>query len=196
MGGTYFHSLNCVEKKFDDRTVTLSPVLVTGETAQMMLPDIAQNNTPQGRIGQKAYIWEIQFQGQFVLEEATAPTVKGTIVKYAIVIDKQSRGDTPTWLQVFETANENSYRNLEYANRFGVLKAGTFAINRPNGVATSEVYPEATRRISYYKKFKNPLRIDYTTAGTTGASGEVLRNNIWILLYSKNSASNTTSFRS
>ncbi len=192
-GSTLKHAMACVEKKFKDVALSFTPILATGETAQQVLPTIARGFGSDQRIGQNIWLDTINFQATLAMPESlvSASGDESTVVKWAIVVDRQAQGGTPTWIKVFESADVNTFRNLEYTQQFGVLRSGKCVFNRQSAGATTDAAPEIKKQINWFHKFKRPMKIDYLTSNDTGVMGAVLANSIWLLVLSENSANTT-----
>lgn len=95
------------------------------------------------RIGRKAFIKTLQCKGSVVANTLTG----ATRVRMAVVWDKQANGSLATFGEVWDTAptagvDVSCMRNIDYINRFEVLKDETVAIcgNYSTAPAENSIY--------------------------------------------------------
>ncbi len=170
------------EQKFHD--INLADALVSGSgSIQGEINAIAQGVTESTRVGRVAFITSIFLREQFsIIESALAGTSSG-YVRTMVVLDKQCNGAqaSVTDILTVPTIKFFGFNNLANKNRFKVLHDKITKVTIPaaggNGTAIETCRGNTVR--SWYKKFKKPLAIEFSS--TTGAITEVRSNNIIIL---------------
>ncbi len=173
------------ELKFHDVDLDDS-IIAAGGTVTPTINIIIQGITESTRIGRKCTIKSINWKYHMDLPEQDAqmtPEASDT-VRVILFLDKQANGATAVVLDILETADFQSFRNLANSGRFNVFMDKTFSINymtlASDGAAVVSSN-SVVRDYSYYKACNIP--IEYS--GTTGAIGEIRSNNLGVLLLSK-----------
>ncbi len=180
---TKFHYKNCVEKKYHDDVQGNAANLNTG-TVYSVLSGIAQDSTPTGRIGTKAYLWNLHLN--FIMDKDD-DSGSCEIVRVMLVVDQQARGATPTIAEMLESVDVMSHRNLENSARFRFLYDRTIKMN-PQGISLSTVDAVnsvggcVNRQIAH--RWPSGLHVTYDTTDTTGVSANIKMNNIWLVFLS------------
>ncbi len=171
------------ELKFHD--VDLDDAVVTNSgavTASINL--IAQGVTEVQRVGRKCTIKSIGWHYNYSLPEITAAGSPPPFdnLRVILFVDKQANGATAVVLDILETADFQSFRNLSNSGRFRTLMDKTFALNyrAGAGITASSDYPSITFNGTFYKNCNIPLEF----SATTGAITEIRSNNIGVLLIS------------
>lgn len=150
---------------------------------------IAQGNSTEKRVGRMAYIHELNFNGS--IRQATFGTVTTpypVVVKLALWLDKQANGAAPAYDDIMgwdiasatgDENQDNAYPYLGNAQRFTCLKCWNLVLqpklNTDSFAAADQIVYDG-RYISFNKKFKKPLAIDFS--GTTGAITEINKYNV------------------
>ncbi len=174
------------ELKFHD--VDLDDALVaTGGTVIASINLIPQGVTEITRIGRKSTIRKIQWRYDIDLpaESDSADISQGDIVRVIMFVDQQTNKATAAVTDILESADYQSFRNLNNSGRFVMLMDVTHSINRrvaftdgSNTASTPEVV------IGTFKFFKDVvIPLEFTAA--TGAITEITVNNIGVLLISR-----------
>jgi len=174
------------ELKFFDTTVT-QPLISSLGSVVPSLTLIAQGVTESERIGRKCTARSIFFRYEINLartDDAANPT-PGDTCRILIYQDKQCNGAAATVLDILETEDINSHRNLANQQRFTVLCDKLHNINYSTLASETVGFgtqAEVTHSFKWYKKLLMP--IEYSS--TTGAITEIRSNNIGIIFISAN----------
>ncbi len=184
--GRYNHPSQSQELKFHDFAVGDTVVATTG-TVSTTLVDINQGTTESNRLGRKAFIRYIQWNGYVTmpLEQDVADIGTGDAVRLLLILDKQANGALPAVTDILKGANIEAYFNLVNQGRFRILWDKHITMNRQvamtDGTNTAST-PQMLRRFSYRRHVNIP--IEYS--GTTGAITEIRSNNLVYLAISQN----------
>ncbi len=174
------------ELKFHDVDVDHNPI----NTAGIITPSIniiPQGTTESQRIGRKCTIksigWKVRFQYP-ELDGGATPQASDDI-RLILYLDKQANGAAASVLDLIETADVRSFRNLANSGRFVFLHDKLYTINVTNlasdaaGVVSSG---GVRRNFSVYKKCNLPIEF----SSTTGAIGEIRSNNLGVMAMTGN----------
>ncbi len=174
------------ELKFHDVDLDDAVVANTGVVTDSICL-IAQGVTESTRVGRRCTIRSIYWKYRVDLPEVNNVTTPNTIdqVRVILFVDKQCNGATAATLDILETANVHSFRNLANQSRFTILldklvnlRWATLAADAANTFDMAEVVTEH----SFYKKCNIPLEF----SDVTGAITEIRSNNIGVLLQGLN----------
>ncbi len=171
------------ELKFHD--VDLDDAIVSNSgTVTASINLIAQGVTESTRVGRKCTIKNIGWQYVYSLPEITAAGSPPPFDNLRIIMfmDKQANGVTAAVLDILETADFQSFKNLSNTGRFRTLMDKTIPLNYKAGagLTASSDWPSVTFKGSFYKSCNIPIEF---SAGT-GAITEIRSNNIGVLLIS------------
>ncbi len=190
-----------IEKKFYDKILTETNLTAAGqlvvtstpgpETDSATLNDIPQGTGESQRIGRKCTITKIliRLNCEFLISTlatlATADTAHETL-RIVLYWDKQCNGASATALNLLDTVQYNSYRNIANSKRFVFLydKLVTFnttAIAEGNGTNRSSARVIRDYQLKINKKVFIPIEFD----STTGALTEIRSNNIGLRIWTK-----------
>jgi len=163
------------ELKFFDTAVSFN-VDLTGEvpsTGQLCL--IPQGTTESTRIGRKATIKSMQFNGACTFVPGANTFGADTIFMY-VVLDSQCNGAAATAADVLTGANFSSaLPNIANSQRFKILKRFVIPMRSQAGVQTA--FASLHEPIAWYRKCNIPIE----WSSTTGALTEIRSNNIFLL---------------
>lgn len=169
------------ELKFLNVTIN-DPVVAAGGNIVDSVNNIAQGVTEQRRVGRKCNIRNIFWRYRVTLPEVvsglTAPA--DDVIRVILYQDKQCNGATATDLDILETAQIHSFRNLANIGRFIVLYDKIHAMNYGTlaGATGSLEANSVVREFSMFKKCNVPIEFDSTTGDLT----EIRSNNFGCLL--------------
>lgn len=175
-GEMKFHDIDV-----DDAVVDAAGTIQNAGTINI----IPQGDTEKTRNGRKCTITVVQWRYEITLPEvdAAATPSEPDQVRVMLYVDHQCNGATAAVLDILETTNYQSFRNLAQGNRFTILMDKTHTLNYA-GMASDEAakvsQASVHRNYSFYKKCKIPLEF----SGNTGAIGEIRSNNIGVCLIS------------
>lgn len=177
-----FPSGSQVEQKFHDIVSDDTSVASAGDIQPVLLT-IAQGTTEVTRIGRRIVIRKIQWRFQLQLDATTDQAQTSDVVRVILYQDKQANGAAATVVNILETADYQSFRNLAESQRFNVLMDRTYDLNVPaaGGNGTAIETTEFVVSDSFYKDCAIPIEYN----ATTGAITEIRSNNIGCLLISK-----------
>ncbi len=168
------------EVKFFDIIYIESPILAAG-SVEPILNTIVQNTGESGRIGRKVTVTSINFRYILQLTGISDAAVAASedVVRIIVYLDKQCNGAAATVLDILETADPNSFRNLTNVNRFDLLMDRTHDLKHGSSGndGTTGDYGRSLFNYTWFKKCGIPLEFD----GATGAISEVQSNNLGAL---------------
>ncbi len=190
-----YRGLGAGELKFFDTAGDFATVAATGEI-NSSLNLIPQGVTEDSRIGRKCVISRLHLKGDVVLV-GTAGAITGLRdrVRLIIYIDKQANGATAAVLDILETADVLSFRNLSNTGRFRVLSDQVKVMNCMSGggnVGGADC--NFGEQIASWNVNLTGLNIPIEFSDTTGALTEVRSNNIGILAIAEQNGSSTCKF--
>ncbi len=159
-------------------------IIAVGGTVEPSINIIPQGVLENNRIGRKCTIkkifWKYETQMPATVNMATATDV----VRIILYLDKQANGATAAVLDILETANYQSFRNLSNVGRFQVLMDKTVMVTGWGGSnASSEETAPQFKQFKYSKSCNIPL--EYDNSVSTGALTSIRSNNIGALLISR-----------
>ncbi len=167
------------EYKFFDRDID-AIIPSTAVIFTDSLNRIAQGTGESARVGRKCTLRSLACKLRArlpILTNSAAPT--GDSLRIVVYLDKQCNGATAQVLDVLETADVHSFRNLANISRFSVLYDRVYPLSRTaasGADATAEWAPYVIED-SFFKKFTIPIEF----SGTTGTIAEIRSNNIGII---------------
>lgn len=177
------------EKKFLDTTIATTAITTTGVILNSSLNVIPQGDTQSERIGRKVTVCDVLLKGNITQPAQIITSLPQGLsdmcnnVRVIVYLDKQCNKATATVAQILQTTDENSFRNLEYVDRFQILYDETVIMNvggLSNIITTPTFYaPGVRNQFGFTKKISVP--ITYDTSATTGAIGTITSNNIGIM---------------
>lgn len=151
------------EVKYDDTTIN-QPVEATGTT--FLLNGISLGDTEDTRDGMSVKQLSVDVKLTFNVNPEQLEA--STVVRYAIIHDKQSDGAIPALTDWLDTANVNSFRNLHNGKRFRVLLDRRIQLN--NDAKDTHL---VTRHIPFVK------HIRFSADGDTQAA--IASNALWLI---------------
>jgi len=171
-----------VELKFHDTSQGDLTISEAGDISGNFLT-IPQNTTENGRIGRNILLTKLMFQGELHLKQQATVTLAHDYVRIMVIWDTQANGGTATVLDVLETNDVTSFRNLANSKRFRVLYDRKHTLNAFTSTITSANVVVTARVIKPIQYFIN-LRIPVEYDGTTGDPPELKSNSLFALYIS------------
>lgn len=170
------------ERKFHDGDMDVT-ITSSGLFTQLNL--IPQGDTEKTHVGRKAFIKQIMIRGEILLPVTSDPGNSSNVVRMIVFVDKQCNGVAATALQLLETNDYQSFRNLVNSGRFTVLKDRTFMLNATSGAydGTNDNYGEKEHPFFFSHDCNIPIQWD----AATGAITEIPTNNISVMWIAKSS---------
>lgn len=171
------------ELKFHDLDIDDVDVDVGGTILEPSINKIAQGVGESQRVGRKCVIKSIQWQYYHHIDLVIAATVAfPAVYRLILYLDKQCNGVAASVLDILETNNFQSHRNLANKNRFNILMDRTVSLNRGAGAGISSganfFWCPVTQNYKFYKKCNIPIEFD----GTTGVIAGIKSNNLGVLI--------------
>ncbi len=170
------------ELKFHDIDVDDALIAAGGTIAEDSILTIPQGVTEIQRLGRKCVVKSINWRFAMVLPTSTDVTDSGDFVRVIMYQDKQTNGAAAVALDILETNDFQSFRNLANVGRFTILMDREYELSSRSGAGngTANDYGEDRIIDSFFKKCNIPIEYD----STTGAITEMRTNNIGVLLLS------------
>lgn len=169
------------ELKFHDVDLNDTNVASAG-TVTPSINLIPQGVTEITRVGRKCTLKKISWNIR-IITIAGSSEASSDVVRFILFQDKQCNGATAAVLDILETADFLSFRNLSNTGRFRILWDKFVQMNHTaaggNGTAIETV--EHAQFLTYHKDVNIPLEFD----ATTGAITEIRSNNIGVLMISQ-----------
>ncbi len=165
-----FQELKFHDVDFDNNALT---------TAGEILPSlnlIAQGVGQSQRLGRKVLLKSLHMRGMWFVANGTDPSGCSAISRIIVYCDKQANGAAATVAGILQTADFQSFRNLENQGRFKVLYDKTNRLQR-EAAGSAIVFAN----VKHYMKLNKKLNIPILFDGATGAITEMCCNNIGIL---------------
>jgi len=168
------------EHKFVDTTLTDFVTAATGNVVNDgTLVDIDQGTGDSQRIGRKILVKSLFIQGHLYLPITSSGDEAGDRVRMIIFHDKQANKATATVTGILESAAISAFRNLDYTERFKVLKDKQWTIK--SGSAISTGFSHAFINIKFaFPKLNIPILYD----STDGDVSHLISNNIGVMIIS------------
>lgn len=167
------------ESKFFDTAFTTTAISAAGVITNASLNLIPQGVTESTRIGRKSILTSVHFRGRMIHDVATSGATASDIVRFIVYIDKQCNGATAAILDILETTDIRSFRNLANSERFQILYDKQTPISAMSGAGngTSDEFGAVTKNLLINRKLNLPLEF----SSTTGAITEIRSNNLGVL---------------
>ncbi len=163
------------EKKLLDTSITLAAA-ATGGLVEDSLCHIAQGTAENQRIGRSITIHNLDMKGYINFPEHA--TISADLFRVIVFIDSSANGTAAAVLDILETADQSSFRNLANSGRFHVLRDSYDTINSNTADAASN-YGQVVKPWTFNWYSRDGLKIDYSL--NTGGMAEIRTNNIGVL---------------
>ncbi len=160
---------------------------VISNTSSLVL--IGQGVTESTRIGRKCVIRSIGWRAQLERQAVSSTGIAASeVIRLIIVQDKQANGAAPTVTGtggLLESANFQSFNNLNNKSRFRVLYDKTFTLNTlaAAGDGTANDSGAVQRSFSFFKDVNIPM--EYSGTANPSVIGEVRTNNVFGIMISE-----------
>ncbi len=172
------------ELKFHDVDLVDAVIAATG-TITPSINLIAQGVTESERNGRKCTLKGISWRFRVTLpiqENGTSPNGDDSM-RVILFNDKQCNGATAAVLDILETADYKSFRNLANSGRFNIICDKSYSLHY-KGMASEGAglltQASVINNYSFHSKLNLPLEFN----ATTGAITEIRSNNLGVLLIS------------
>ncbi len=172
------------ELKFRTRDITPVNLAIAGDflTGADNLLGLAQGTSESTRLGRKITLKSLGIKGRLTWD----PTVADQFNRCRVMVvhDTQANGAVPAAVTtLLQTADIDSYRNLLSGRRFRVLQDKTYTFN-PTGSDQAEISSIVQKPFHFYKQWKKPLQITYSTNADEIAA--MSNHNIFVFAISAN----------
>lgn len=170
------------EKKYVDYPLQHQDASTAGRVYGDILTIAAGTGINQ-RIGNKITVVNVNFRGRIMSAAQTATAsayLDGERVRVMWFWDTQANGTVPKVTDVLQTAEIDSFRNMEQAPRFVILKDKTYVFNATDlpGADSQARIPVVTREHKFAWKGQSPIH--YGTVGQDTAG--IRANNLCLLV--------------
>ncbi len=166
-----------VENKFVDTQVAFGAISSVGQIVNLSV--IAQGTTESTRIGRKCAINAIMVRIHAYIVSAANLNNGSDVMRIMIIQDKQVNGAEFGVLDVLETANFQSFRNLANVQRFNILKDWKIVLNASGGVGDGTTNHTVKSMVDQNCYIKRNITIEYS--GPNGSITETKSNGLFIL---------------
>ncbi len=158
-------------------------------TTFLCLSAVAQGDGENQRDGRRYEVHSVHVSGfvEASITEAGAAPATDTIVKIAMVLDKQTNGAQLNAEDVYVTGQDsspNTFRNLQFTQRFQILRSKMFNIrntfgNMNEGAVNSFATGGVKVPFAFNYQFDPPLQVN--TKNTTAVIASITDNSIHII---------------
>ncbi len=153
-------------------------------TVQPVLLTIPEGNGESDRIGRKIVIKSIGMRYSVKLPTTATAANTSDSIRVVLFQEKQANGAVSAKLDVMETDNYFSFRNLANVGRYRILYDQVHDLSTPagSGRGTTDTlsYGETILNASFYKNCNIP--IEYDNSANDGTIGTIRSNNIMLML--------------
>ena len=164
------------ELKFFDDAGIANTITSLWTVHQTSINDIAQGTGESERVGRKITIRSVNCKGWMVAPSSSNFLLTAARVRLVLVQDKQCNGSVIAPLDVFETSNIDTYRNLANSGRFNILFDKTWNLNYK--AAGGDGVTNATVATGQYFRFNRKVFMPIEFDGPTGGLTEIQSNNM------------------
>lgn len=192
------HGMSKPEMKFFDLSILGAPIPIStgGGLLATSINLINQGNGESDMIGRKVTIKRISIRGTAIFRTNTGTLSNlgsGNGLKIVMVLDRQCNGAAATVTQLYETADIDSFLNLENKSRFKILKDWWVSNTAVTGYnSTGNTYYVDEKRIHFEWTGRVHIPIEFSAqAGGARAISEVRSNNIWMMAFADQAPGNT-----
>ncbi len=169
------------ELKFFDGTRAIASATEAGVIYDDSLNHIVQGVAEQQRIGRKVTITKLSMRGLVKLPAQANGDDAFNRIRIIIYQDKQTNGATAAVTDLLDTADIDSFRNLENSGRFNFFYDKTITFMPPNAYFDSVAAQRRVNEIGKNWRFNKDCNIPVIFNSTTGAITEMPTNNIGIM---------------
>lgn len=178
------------EKKFLDLVVASAPAETGTITTLGIIP---QGDGESERIGRKATITDLMFQGHVIFGTA-AFGLNANTVRIDVVQDHSTNGATfsaADYCNIAGTSDEKAYRDLSHQGRFTCLwsKRVTMSASAGSGDGTTNIGAQSIRDIDVHLKCCIPIEFD--ASASTGAITTQQVNSLHFITWETNATPTT-----
>lgn len=168
------------ELKFLDTTISPTTVALTGTIIKDTVNSMIVGTGESQRIGRKVKATSLMIRGSF--DYPSQPNLTTSLyIRLMVYQDTQTNGSAATITDILESANVDSFRNLENSKRFKILYETIEPVNAQCAArdASTERTNAKVKPFQIFIKFKRPMEFVYKGSG--GGVSDLTQNNIGVL---------------
>lgn len=137
------------------------------DTTAKCISAVKLEATESGRVGRAYYIHSVHVKGELFMNSQTAQTTPRPqiLCRLSLVLDKQTNAVEALGANVYDeggSKNWLAFRNLQFTQRFQILKTRTFVIKpelTPQGTANEFANGSPAIPFSFNFNFKTPMKV-------------------------------------
>ncbi len=158
------------------------------QTSPGLLSGVIQGDTATTRDGRQILVKSIHIRGAVSLQSFAGSTLQGdAIVRVALIQDMQTNGSQFSAEDVFlSTSNvEFSFRNLNFINRFKILKQRIFTLNLKAAAGDGAVNDTPVTKSTFNWFIRLNMQVNHTLG--TGVVAAVTDNSLHLICFADSS---------
>lgn len=153
------------------------PATTSGALTLPSINIIPTGTNANSRVGKKVRIFRVDFRIQLTRGYESNSTVTSSTSKLCLVLDNATRGVSPAFTDIFESANINSFVNGTNSSRFSILKEWNTTINTLIVYyPTTSQFNAMAKSVVYTGTFKTNIPLLFSSTGTTGVIAQTVTN--------------------
>lgn len=166
-----------IEKKYKDTNVSMQLTTTSGQVQADYLVMKAGGEVSE-RVGNRVTVCNVNWRG--AIKGWVSTYLDNTPVRVRTILgwDLQANGAAPNVTHILKEADVDSFRNMEYAARFKIIKDKTVVIN-PEQVAAAQ---QAEKEVAVRASWKGMQQIHYGDG--LAALGSLRSANLFLLVIS------------
>lgn len=163
--------------KYLDTGITDTIATTSGAVVLSSLNVIPTGTTAQSRVGKRVRIFRIDYMVQVTRGVESNNTDTASNSRVVLFKDNATRGSSPTYTDIYESGNFNSFLNAQNSRRFEIIKECRFTLNNYAywNTTTGQVNVLPSTKIK-----KGSIRCDipilFSSTGTTGSVAQTIEN--------------------
>jgi len=185
----YTQRLGAPDKKYLDKVFAAATVPAAGGVTDCLLLGLIAGNTDNSRVGNHLTMTNISIHGEVYVESDAGFVVSDATafddVRIIVVYDKQSNGTAPAITDVLNTADINSFRNMNQLDRFIVLKDKRMSLHTNLTFEGSTSVRNAIMPSIFKFNKKVALPVDFADA-TTATIANIKTGGLFVMAISRN----------
>lgn len=141
------------EMKHFDTALAATTINTSGLVTSASINLIPRGTSADERIGRQVTVRKIMVRGSIELRAQEDPAQTANKFRVVLYLDKQANGTAATWLDVMQSADIDSFRELENNKRFRILHDKFHTLNVGGGgqnSAGTKTWAEVYRHVEMY----------------------------------------------
>lgn len=170
------------EMKYFDTNLAYTNITTTGVVTSPTFNLINLGTGENNRIGRQVTVRRIMIRGSINLRAQEDPAQSANKFRIVVFQDKQANGAAATWLNIMQTADIDSFRNLENSRRFKILHDKFHTLNPGGGgqnTPGTKTWAEVYRHFAVY--IKCAIKLEYGTTNPPTIA-DMRSNNLGIMV--------------